>query len=170
MFLIIANILLVRLMLVRSYYYVTIATHYHQTVACTGEIKILYSPIQPKLNNLIVRNLKWHRDEIILAPDLYFNVNRGSIDARNPKVTALSETLNKLPLFSIRPDEKRFRNPNGVSLKLSNFQAIDPDYMGKGMEAYSKLDKKLFDEFHNDRQRLRQIAHQIRQGITSESL
>lgn len=87
-----------------------------------------------------------------------------------PKVTALSETLNKLSLFSIRPDEKRFRNPNGVSLKLSNFQAIDPDYMGKGMEAYSKLDKKLFDEFYNDRQRLKQIAHQIRQGITGEPL
>lgn len=157
-------------MLVGSYYYVTIVIHYQQTVTCIGEIKILYSPIQPKPNNLIVRNPKWHRDEIILALDLYFDANRGSIDARNPKVTALSETLNKLPLFSIRPDEKRFRNPNGVSLKLSNFSAIDPGYIGKGMEAYSKLDKELFDEFYNDRQRLRQIAHQIRQGITSESL
>ncbi|HRO85676.1 MAG TPA: restriction endonuclease [Niabella sp.] len=117
-----------------------------------------------------MRNPKWHRDEIILALDLYFDVNRGSIDARNPKVIALSETLNKLPLFSIRPDEKRFRNPNGVCLKLSNFSAIDPDYIGKGMKAYSKLDKKLFDEFYNDRQRLKQIAHQIRQGISSESL
>lgn len=109
-----SNILLARLMLVRSYYYVTMVIHYQQTVACIGEIKILYSPIQPKLNDLIVRNPKWHRDEIILALDLYFDVNRGSIDARNPKVIALSETLNKLPLFSIRPDEKRFRNPWSV--------------------------------------------------------
>jgi hypothetical protein len=42
--------------------------------------------------------------------------------------------------------------------------------MGKGMKAYSKLDKELFDEFYSDRQWLRQIDHQIRQGITSESL
>lgn len=109
-----------------------------------------------------MKNPKWHRDEIILALDLYFNPDRGSVDARNPNIIKLSQELNLLPLFNHKPDEARFRNPNGVSLKLSNFLAIDPSYAGKGMEAFSKLDKALFEEFANDRDRLHTIAQQIR--------
>jgi 5-methylcytosine-specific restriction enzyme A len=80
-----------------------------------------------------MRNPKWHRDEIILALDLYFSLDRGSIDHKNPKIIELSKTLNALPLFPDRPDEDRFRNSNGVTLKLSNFLAFDPNYKGKGM-------------------------------------
>jgi len=117
-----------------------------------------------------MRNPKWHRDEIILALDLYFSPNRGSVEARNPNVIQLSELLNKLPLFAIKPDEERFRNPNGVSLKLSNFLAIDPAYPGKGMHSYSKLDKEIFEEFMNDRELLRVIAEQIKKVISNETL
>ncbi|MGC4058465.1 MAG: hypothetical protein QM743_10175 [Chitinophagaceae bacterium] len=117
-----------------------------------------------------MRNPKWHRDEILLALDLYFDPNRGSIDARNPKVVALSTLLNQLPLFTSRPDEERFRNPNGVSLKLSNFLAIDPEYPGKGMQSYSNLDETIFHEFVHDQERLRQIAHQIRAVAANETL
>ncbi len=117
-----------------------------------------------------MRNPKWHRDEIILALDLYFDHNRGSIDARNPKVMALSEVLNKLPLFTVKPDEERFRNANGVSLKLSNFLAIDPKHKGEGMKAYSKLDKAVFEEFANDQPRLKDVARQIKQILANEAL
>ncbi len=64
-----------------------------------------------------MRNPKWHRDEIILALDLYFTKDRGSIDSGNPKIFELSKTLNALPLFSDRPDREKFRNTNGVTLK-----------------------------------------------------
>lgn len=117
-----------------------------------------------------MRNPKWHRDEIILTLDLYFKPDRGTVDARNPNIIQLSKELNQLPIFQHRPDAARFRNPNGVSLKLSNFLAIDPHYGGKGMEAYSKLDKQIFDEFANDRQRLYAIAQCIREVIHDESL
>ncbi len=96
------------------------------------------------------RNPKWHKDEIILALNLYFDKNRGSIDAKNEKIIALSMTLNKLPLAIERNDESKFRNVNGVCLKLSNFLAIDPTYNGTGMLSYSKLDKELFDKYFND--------------------
>jgi 5-methylcytosine-specific restriction protein A len=118
----------------------------------------------------MAKNPKWHRDEIILALDLYFDPNRGPIDAKNPQVIQLSELLNKLPLFPDRPDEKKFRNPNGVGLKLSNFLAIDPAYGGKGMASYSKLDKAVFDEFNGDRERLRAITQQIKEVTVNESL
>ena len=72
-----------------------------------------------------MRNPKWHRDEIILALDLYFRLDPGQISARNPAIIELSKVLNKLPIHEERPDSVKFRNPNGVGLKLSNFLAID---------------------------------------------
>jgi 5-methylcytosine-specific restriction enzyme A len=109
-----------------------------------------------------MRNPRWHRDEIILALDLYFDEQRGTIDASNPKVIEISNIINKLPLFTVRPDAERFRNPNGVSLKLSNFLAIDPLHPGKGMTRHSNLDEAVFKEFENDKGRLKMIAKEIK--------
>lgn len=113
-----------------------------------------------------MRNPKWHREEIILALDLYFNPHRGPIDKNNPSIIELSSILNCLLLVDVKPDEEKFRNPNGVSLKLSNFLALDPQYQGKGMDSYSKLDRELFDEFVNDRIRLRAEAAEIKARIS----
>jgi 5-methylcytosine-specific restriction enzyme A len=112
----------------------------------------------------------WSRDEIILALDLYFDPNRGSIDSRNSKVIELSATLRKLPIHTNRYNEEKFRNPNGISLKLSNFLSIDPNYPGKGMPAYSNLDKEIFFEFQNDIPQLREIAKHIRAVANDPSL
>ena len=62
----------------------------------------------------------------------------------------------------MRPDRVKFRNPNGVNLKLNNFKAFDPSYSGKGMKNYGKLDKKVFDEFKSDSDSLHRIASRIR--------
>lgn len=113
-------------------------------------------------NQITMRNPKWHRDEIILALDLYFSRERGSIDGKNPKVVELSKILNELPIFPERPDKEKFRNSNGVTLKLSNFLAIDPDYKGKGMKSDSKLDREVFTEFYGAREKLRAIASKIK--------
>jgi 5-methylcytosine-specific restriction protein A len=109
------------------------------------------------------RNPKWHRDEIILALNLYFTLAPGQIHAKNPEIIELSKLLNRLPVIHERPDAKRFRNPNGVGLKLSNFLAIDPGYQGKGMASYSKSDAKIFSEFQHNQPLLRDIASQITQ-------
>lgn len=104
------------------------------------------------------RNPKWHRDEIILALYLYFQEDRGSIDKKNKKIIELSKILRKLPIVKDRPDEEKFRNPNGVTLKLSNLKAIET---GKGMKNVSDLDKKIFREFNNNRALLDSIAKAI---------
>lgn len=109
-----------------------------------------------------MRNPKWHREEIILALDLYFSPDRGSIDKKNPKIIALSKLLNALPIHVKRPDEEKFRNADGVAFKLSNFVSIDPDNKGKGHSHGSALDKKVFQEFANKRDQLRAIAEEIR--------
>lgn len=117
-----------------------------------------------------MRNPKWLRDEIILALDLYFDKNRGSIDKKNPRVVELSKLLNRLPLVTDRPDAERFRNANGVTLKLSNFKAVDPDYHGKGMGGGSKLDKLIFDEFRTNLNELRSLATRIRETVSDPKL
>jgi len=117
-----------------------------------------------------MRNPKWHRDEIILALDLYFSPDRGSIDKRNPRIIELSKTLNSLPLFVKRPDEERFRNPNGVTMKLSNFLSVDPNYHGKGLESYSNLDERLFNEYAQRRNLLHSVAREIKDVINDRIL
>ena len=117
-----------------------------------------------------MRNPKWHRDEIILALDLYFSADRGSIDKNNPKIQELSKILNDLPLFPDRPDEEKFRNSNGVSLKLSNFLAFDDDYTGVGMTGGSKLDNLVFKEFSQNRNKLRAIANEIRSVAANDEV
>jgi 5-methylcytosine-specific restriction protein A len=116
-----------------------------------------------------MRNPKWHRDEIILALDLYFKLDKGMIHSRNPKIISLSETLNKLPIFSNKLEMEKFRNPNGVSLKLSNFLAIETNYV-EGMNSHSKLDKTIFFEFNNDKKLLERIANSIKLAIEDEVL
>lgn len=109
-----------------------------------------------------MRNPPWHRDEIILALDLYSRLKPGQIHAKNPDIQELSRLLNRLPIFDVKPDEVKFRNSNGVSLKLSNFLAIDSSYHGKGMQSHSLLDKKVFDEFEFNIEKLHQLANHIR--------
>ena|ERR1700678_2903202 len=117
-----------------------------------------------------MRNPKWHRDEIILALDLYFSRDRGSIDGNNPKIIELSRVLNRLPLFTERPDEERFRNSNGVTLKLSNFLPFDPNYSGKGMTGGSKLDEQVFKEYVGRQEDLHAIAEEIRKAAKDDQI
>lgn len=117
-----------------------------------------------------MRNPKWHSDEIILALDLYFSKDRGSIDDKNKKIIELSKLLNQLPIFPERPDKEKFRNANGVTLKLSNFLAFDPTYKGKGMKRGSKLDRLVFEEFYEQQDKLKAIASEIRKVAEDPSL
>jgi len=109
-----------------------------------------------------MRPPRWHRDEIILALDLYCTIEPKEMDNKNSKVIELSEILNKLPIHRERKENQKFRNPNGVGLKLSNFKAIDPEFDGKGMSSYSISDKEVFFEFEGKNEELNYIANQIK--------
>ncbi|MCZ4318760.1 hypothetical protein O4H26_07145 [Aequorivita viscosa] len=117
-----------------------------------------------------MRNPKWHRDKIILALDLYFKLEPKQIHARNPATLELSKILNKLPIHEERPDSIKFRNPNGVGLKLSNFLAIDQTYVVKGMQSFSKLDKLVFEDFENQKGTLALIESNIKKTVLNEAL
>jgi len=106
------------------------------------------------------RNPPWAWDEIVLALDLYFRI--GVQSSSHPDVVDLSEVLNSLPIHSVRPQADRFRNPNGVNLKLANLAHFDPAYAGTGMARASKRDREVFETYANSRAELVEIAAEIR--------
>jgi len=117
-----------------------------------------------------MKNPKWNRDELILTLDLYFQLEPGQIHNRNPKVIELSKILNELPIHKDTDRNLKFRNPNGVGLKLSNFLSIDPNYKGKGMERFSKLDEEIFWEFVDKKEELKRLAIKIKEIATKKNM
>jgi len=112
-----------------------------------------------------MRNPKWHRDEVILALDLYYELDSSQMSSKNQKIIDLSEILNKLPIHKNRTYHEKFRNPNGVNLKLANFKHFDPKYIGKGLAGGSKLDKEVLIEFFNQKKLLSTIAKNIKSTL-----
>jgi 5-methylcytosine-specific restriction protein A len=125
--------------------------------------------VQKKLHSLgfVVRGSrppKWVRDELILALDLY--VRHGWLDDLHPEVQALSVLLNSLPLHPDWRYSPKFRNPNGVCMKLANFQALDPTYTGTGLADVSEGDREVWEELHDKPELLSSLAASIRSGAS----
>src|SRR5215475_10543194 len=112
------------------------------------------------------KNPDWTRDELILALDLFFRARRNQLDARHPDVVQLSHLLNQLPIHDPNLRNVDFRNPQGVSMKLGNFLALDPAYRGTGLKRGGKLDREIWHEFAHDGARLRLTAAAIRKSAS----
>jgi 5-methylcytosine-specific restriction protein A len=108
------------------------------------------------------KNPPWTRDELILALDLYFRLNPAKTSAEHPEIVALSELLNNLPIHPKNDVDEKFRNPNGVYMKLCNFLRFDPDYKGKGLSAGSKLEEEIWNDFAHDREKLEKVCNAIK--------
>ena len=107
-----------------------------------------------------VRSPRWEREELILALDLYFEVNPYQTSDQDPKVINLSNLLKKLNIPTA-DNVENFRNPNSVYMKMCNFLAHDPSYKGSGLLNGGKLDKVVWDEFSSDRELLRKTSIDI---------
>lgn len=111
------------------------------------------------------RNPKWTEDEVTLALDVYFeSFSDKSWDANSPEVIELSELLNSLAIHDSGDKNIKFRNPNGVALKLSNLARFDPK-KGKGMSRGSKMDEIIWNRYSGDIDALKEMASNIRQAV-----
>lgn len=115
----------------------------------------------------ILRSPKWKREELILALDLYLQLDSRELYATNIRIIELSIILNKLDIHESVSEYKNFRSPNAVAMKLNNFASLDPEISGKGLTSYSKLDKELWNHFHGNRRELKLEALTLK---TKESL
>jgi hypothetical protein len=91
---------------------------------------------------------KWTEDELILTLELYFKIKSGEKKHSHSTLKEMSENLRGLNTYPEFNDNTTFRNVNGISRKLGNFSAIDPDYEGKGLYACSLLDREIFMKFY----------------------
>ncbi len=106
------------------------------------------------------RNPPWREEELILALELY--LQGGLVDKGDPRIVQLSAELNQIRRLAVAPDESRFRNPNGVALKLANFAALDPAYEGRGMRRVGQLDAEVWRRFAGDEDALAAAVARVR--------
>lgn len=116
------------------------------------------------------RNPPWNRDELLITLDFYLQ-HTPTIPAKNStEITELSDILNHLQskLGGNIPD--RFRNTNGVYMKLMNFRRFDPDYEGVGLQRGNKDEKVVWDLYAHKPNELSKIAEAICSSISSDTV
>lgn len=81
--------------------------------------------------------VKWTRDELLVALNLYHKLTFGQMHARQPSVVALAKKLG--------------RGANSLAMKLCNLASLDPALQMRGIRGLtgaSALDRSVWNEFH----------------------
>ena len=120
------------------------------------------------LVSAVRRNPPWATEELILALDLYFRVPPSGVTEKHPEILRVSEELQRLAAHADPADAVRFRNPNGVHMKMFNFMSLDPAQNYRGLANGGRRDKEVWDEYDGDRPRLSQVASAIRNTIETQ--
>lgn len=107
-------------------------------------------------------NPDWTREETILALELLYRHGR-PIDKKHSEVVALSNLLQHTNIHPLEKRTQKFRNPDGVALKLQNlFSAVEP---GKGL-SFSKTDLATVKDFPPSKSgELSEVANAIREAV-----
>lgn len=114
------------------------------------------------------RNPPWVRDELILALDLYMRHRQAMPAKGSGEVAELSALLAKVPVIGSVADAARYRNANGVYMKLMNFRRFDPDYTAAGrigLQRGGKAEEEIWQTFASDPGHLRATANAIRAAL-----
>ena len=105
----------------------------------------------------------------ILALDLYMRFQGQSARQKIAlDVVELSELLNQMSAH-IAHDTAKFRNPNGVYMKVMNFRRFDPHYTErgkKGLQRGGKLELEVWNDFAAKVVELPEVAKSIRLAAT----
>ena len=83
--------------------------------------------------------VKWTRDELLVALNLYHKLTFGQMHARQPVVMALAKKLG--------------RGASSLAMKLCNLASLDPALQMRGIRGLtgaSALDRSMWNEFHSD--------------------
>lgn len=110
------------------------------------------------------RNPDWTRDELLLALDYYFRHPGEAHDPEKPSVQELTGQIGQVAKALGITGSDSLRNANGVSMKLLNFRAHDPDYQARGKVGLSRgnrLEGEVWEEFTDRREHLRKAVQTI---------
>ena len=95
------------------------------------------------MNETRKRNPAWTRDELILALDFYVRYSPKIPEKTSSEIAGFSNLLNNLAGQISGYKNEKFRNANGVYMKLMNFRRFDPNVSGKGLQREVRM-KRLF--------------------------
>jgi 5-methylcytosine-specific restriction protein A len=110
-------------------------------------------------------NPDWSREETILALALVQQHWPKIPGKRSPEVKALSDLIRRLPIHAGVHKNEKFRNPDGVYLKLQNLASLHPEKADRKGLRTSHTDRAVWDELGADPRRTRLLADQIAKGI-----
>ena len=117
-----------------------------------------------------MRNPNWTRDELIVTLDFYL-IHAPDIPLKNTQeISRLSTFLNQLQTRMGGDRPEKFRNLNGVYMKLMNFKRLDPEYEGKGLERGNKDEEVVWNRYYSKRDELRRVSNAIRSFVSSEAI
>ena len=107
------------------------------------------------------RNPPWSQDELIVTLDFYLRHSPAIPSKSSSEIAELSRFLNDLRASHGADIPEKFRNHNGVYMKLMNFRRLDPQYLGKGLERGGYADEVVWRMYADDREALRKAAAAI---------
>lgn len=116
-----------------------------------------------------MRNPKWSTDELIVTLDFYFKHTPSIPDKKSNEINDLSKLLNNLGQNVGVSGNEKFRNQNGVYMKLMNFRSLDPTFPG-GLANNSKGDKNIWDEFSKKKDQLSKSSQGIKSHINNNEI
>ncbi|MFL2819274.1 MAG: HNH endonuclease [Candidatus Puniceispirillales bacterium] len=119
-----------------------------------------------------MRRIKWSRDEYILTLNLYYKFQKGGPSKNDTEVIKCSNLLRSMnPTASA--EDTRFRNANGIYLRLMNYRACDPYWLNQGkvgMKSGSKGKcKEIWEEFEGHPEEVQDLANQIALEISVDN-
>ena len=100
---------------------------------------------------------KWTEDQLKIAFNLYCKMPFGKMHHRNPEIMKIAKLIG--------------RTPSAVAMKLVNFASLDPSITStgrKGLANASVADKAIWDEFHNDWERLALESQDLLSNLEGE--
>lgn len=97
-----------------------------------------------------MKNPHWTRDEHIVALDFYLQHTPNIPDKDSQEIRELSRSLNLLQQSIGGETPEKFRNENGVYMKLMNFRRFDPAYKGVGLANGNKDEEVVWNLYRID--------------------
>lgn len=95
----------------------------------------------------------WTWDEHVLALDLYLRKRSSPPGKDSAEIDELSKFLNHMADASYVVHSPKFRNRNGVYMKLMNFRRLDPTYQDQGKSGLTRGaegEKHVWDRYADD--------------------
>lgn len=114
------------------------------------------------------KNKAWSREELILALDLYMRSRKSPFPKDSKEVAELSTLLNELASKTSGVVGDRYRNANGVYMKMMNFRRFDPDQKSNGtvgLTRGNKLEEVVWNEYAEEPQQLAIAVAAIKAGF-----